>query len=198
MEVGYARVSTQEQNLDLQLDAFAKTGIKKIFTDKVSGVKSEKPELQQLLNYIRQGDTLVVWRLDRLGRTTVQLIQFIEQLRDKGINIKSLSEPIDTTAATGTLIVQIFCVLAEHERNVLRERTNAGLTAARARGRKGGKPKGLSEKYNSIKNLVKISYEEGATSTEQIMKAFNIGSRSTLYRILRDTGTKTGTFTKRK
>lgn len=105
MEVGYARVSTQEQNLDLQLDAFAKNGITKIFTDKVSGVKSEKPEPQQLLNYIRQGDTLVVLRLDRLGRTTVQLIQFIEGLKEKGINIKSLLEPIDTT--TATLIVQI-------------------------------------------------------------------------------------------
>ncbi|MCF0059845.1 recombinase family protein [Dyadobacter sp. CY356] len=197
MEIGYARVSTHEQNLDLQMDAFSKVGIQKIFTDKVSGVKAEKPNLNELLNYARSGDTVVVWRLDRLGRTTVQLIQFIEELSRQGINLRSLTEPIDTSTATGTMIVQIFCVLAEHERNVLRERTKAGLTAARARGRKGGKPKGLSDKFNSIKNLVKISYDNGEP-TKKILKAFNIGSRSTLYRILRETDTKTGTFTKRK
>lgn len=115
MEVGYARVSTQEQNLDLQIDAFSKAGIMKVFTDKISGVKSEKPELNKMLAYTRAGNTIVVWRLDRLGRTTVQLIQFIEELSKQGIGIKSLTEPIDTSTATGTLVVQLFCVLAEHE-----------------------------------------------------------------------------------
>lgn len=198
MELGYARVSTQEQNLDLQIDALNKAGIKKIFTDKVSGVKAEKPQLQLLLEYARTGDTIVVWRLDRLGRTTVQLIQFIEELSQKGLNLKSLTEPIDTTTATGTLIVQIFCVLAEHERNVLRERTRAGLSSARSRGRVGGRPKGLSPKYEKIKDLVKVAYESKASSTDEIMKAFKITSRGTLYRILESAGVKVVGFVKRK
>ena len=185
MEIGYARVSTQEQNLDLQMDAFNKAGIKKIFTDKVSGVKSEKPNLNELLRYARSGDTIVVWRLDRLGRTTVQLIQFMEELSRQGINLRSLTEPIDTSTATGTMIVQIFCVLAEHERNVLRERTKAGLTAARARGKVGGRKKGLVSKYENIKHLVKASYDTKTATIEEIMNAYNIGSKSTLYKILK-------------
>lgn len=185
MEIGYARVSTQEQNLDLQMDAFSKAGIKKVYTDKVSGVKSEKPNLNQLLEYARKGDTLVVWRLDRLGRTTVQLIQFIEELTKQGINLRSLTEPIDTSTATGTLIVQIFCVLAEHERNVLRERTKAGLTAARARGRKGGRPTGLIKRFEEIKHLVKGSYESKSGTIEEIMRAHKISSKSTFYKILK-------------
>lgn len=185
MEFGYARVSTQEQNLDLQIDAFSKAGIKKVFTDKVSGIKSEKPQLNELLKYARSGDTLVVWRLDRLGRTTVQLIQFIEDLTKQGINLRSLTEPIDTSTATGTLIVQIFCVLAEHERNVLRERTKAGLTAARSRGRTGGRPAGLTSKFEEIKFLVKASYESKKWTIEEIMKAYKISSKTTFYKILK-------------
>lgn len=197
MEVGYARVSTQEQNLDLQLDALSKAGVKKIFTDKVSGAKAQKPQLEELLKYARKGDTIVVWRLDRLGRTTVQLIQFVEELQKLGINLKSLTEPIDTTTATGTLVVQIFCVLAEHERNVLRERTRAGLSAARVRGRTGGRPKGLSPKYEKIKDLVKNAYERQGTTTAEIMEAFKIPSRGTLYRILEAAGVETNSFVKR-
>lgn len=185
MEFGYARVSTQEQNLDLQIDAFLKAGIKNVFTDKVSGVKAEKPQLNELLKYARSGDTLVVWRLDRLGRTTVQLIQFIEDLTRQGINLRSLTEPIDTSTATGTLIVQIFCVLAEHERNVLRERTKAGLTAARTRGRTGGRPKGLISKYDEIKYFVKDTYEKKNATIEEIMKAYKISSKTTFYKILK-------------
>lgn len=198
MEVGYARVSTQEQNLDLQIDAFAKAGIKKVFTDKISGVRSEKPELKNMLDYARSGDTIVVWRLDRLGRTTVQLIQLIEELSKKGIGLKSLTEPIDTSTATGTLVVQLFCVLAEHERNVLRERTHAGLSSARARGRVGGRPKGLSPRYAKIKDLVKKAYEGNNMTTEQIMSAFKITSRATLYRILEVSGANVNAFVKRK
>jgi len=198
MEVGYARVSTQEQNLDLQLDALDKAGVKKIFTDKVSGASATKPQLEELLKYARKGDTIVVWRLDRLGRTTIQLIQFVEELQKLGINLKSLTEPIDTTTATGTLVVQIFCVLAEHERNVLRERTRAGLSAARVRGRTGGRPKGLSPKYEKIKDLVKNAYESQGTTTAEIMQAFKIPSRGTLYRILETAGVKVTSFVKRK
>ncbi len=198
MEVGYARVSTQEQNLDLQLDALEKAGVKKIFTDKVSGANATKPQLEELIKYARKGDTIVVWRLDRLGRTTIQLIQFVEELQKLGINLKSLTEPIDTTTATGTLVVQIFCVLAEHERNVLRERTRAGLSAARVRGRTGGRPKGLSPKYEQMKILIKDAYEKQEHTTQEIMLAFKIKSRGTLYRILASAGANISSFTKRK
>lgn len=197
MDIGYGRVSTHEQNLDLQIDAFEKAGIKKIFLDKVSGIKSEKPELENLLKFARKGDTIVVWRLDRLGRSTIQLIQFVTELEKKGINLKSLTEPIDTSNATGILIFQLFCVLAEHERNVLRERTNAGLKSARARGRTGGRPKGLSKKYDDKKMLIKATYDANTMSVEAMMKAYEVGSRKTFYKILEYAGAKVEGFAKR-
>lgn len=185
MEIGYARVSTNEQNLDLQIDALKKIGISKIFINKISGVKSVKPNLTKLLEFIRKDDTLVVWRLDRLGRSTIGLIQLVNELNEKGIHFKSLSENIDTSSASGKLIFQIFCVLAEHERNVLIERTNAGLKSARARGKVGGRKEGLTEKFKKIAPLVKTSYDSKEASVEEIMKAFNIGSKSTFYKIIR-------------
>jgi DNA invertase Pin-like site-specific DNA recombinase len=184
MLIGYARVSKFEQNLDLQTDALKNLGIEKLFVDKVSGVKSEKPQLNELLKFIRRGDTLTVWRLDRIGRTTVGLIQFVTELNEKGIHFRSISENIDTSSVSGNLIFQIFCVLAEHERNVLIERTNAGLKSARARGKNGGRPKGMTEKYKKIAPLVKASYESKNLPIEEIMKAFNIGSKSTFYKII--------------
>lgn len=186
MIIGYARVSTLDQNLDLQTDALKNIGAEKIFIDKVSGVKSRKPHLEELSEYIRKGDTLAVWRLDRIGRNTVGLIQFINELEKRGINFKSITENIDTSSASGKLIFQIFCVLAEHERNVLIERTNAGLKSARARGKNGGRPKGLTEKYKKIVPLVKSAYESKNVSVEEIMKAFKIGSKSTFYKILKE------------
>ncbi|MGG7437382.1 recombinase family protein [Chryseobacterium arthrosphaerae] len=185
MDIGYARVSTNEQNLDLQIDALKKIGIEKVFVDKVSGVKSEKPELSKLLEFIRKDDTLVVWRLDRLGRSTVGLIQLVTELNEKGIYFKSLSENIDTSSASGKLIFRIFCVLAEHERNVLIERTNAGLKSARARGKVGGRKEGLTEKYKKIAPLVKASYDSKEVSVEGIMKDFKIGSKTTFYKIIK-------------
>ena len=196
MEVGYGRVSTNEQNLALQEDAFEKAGIKKVFFDKVSGVKSEKPELQKLLDYVRSGDTIVVWRLDRLGRSTIQLIQFVGELEKKGINLRSLTEPIDTSNATGTLIFQIFCVLAEHERNVLRERTNAGLQSARLRGRMIGRPKGLSKQYEVKVPLIKNAYEAKLLSIDEMMKIYEVKSRRTFYKILQYAGVKVDGFVK--
>ncbi|WP_077434754.1 recombinase family protein [Sphingobacterium sp. CZ-UAM] len=184
MIIGYARVSKFDQNLDLQIDAFNKIGIEKIFVDKVSGVKSEKPQLNKLLDFTRQGDTLTVWRLDRVGKTTVGLIKFVTELNEKGIHFKSISENIDTSSASGKLIFQIFYVLAEHERNVLIERTNAGLKSARERGKNGGRPKGMTEKYKKIAPLVKASYESMDLSVEEIMKAFKIGSKTTFYKII--------------
>ena len=145
MLVGYARVSTHEQNLSLQVDALTQAGCEKIFEDKISGIKAERPGLNAALEFVRKGDTLVVWRLDRLGRSLKHLIETVADLEGRGIGLRSLQEAIDTTTAGGRLVFQIFGALAEFERNLIRERTLAGLQAARARGRKGGRPKALDE-----------------------------------------------------
>jgi DNA invertase Pin-like site-specific DNA recombinase len=140
MLIGYARVSTQDQTLDLQTDALKQAGCEKIFTDMTSGAKAERPGLQEAMNQLRAGDTLVVWRLDRLGRTLKQLIATITDLSEQDIGFKSLQEHIDTTTSGGKLIFHIFGALAEFEREVIRERTIAGLQAARTRGKVGGRP----------------------------------------------------------
>ena len=146
MLVGYARVSTQEQDLALQLDALKAAGCRKVFEEKASGAQRERPALKAALDYMRQGDTLVVWKLDRLARSLKQLIETIEDLGTRGIGLRSLTEAIDTTTAGGKLVFHIFAALAELERGVIRERTLAGLQAARARGRTGGRPPALSPK----------------------------------------------------
>jgi DNA invertase Pin-like site-specific DNA recombinase len=136
MLIGYARVSTHDQTLNLQKDALEKAGCTKIFADTASGAQAERKGLEEALNYVRTGDTLVVWRLDRLGRSLPHLISTMTNLEDRGIGFKSLTENIDTTTSGGKLIFHIFGALAEFERNLIRERTQAGLTAARARGKK--------------------------------------------------------------
>ncbi len=141
MLIGYARVSTQDQTLDLQKDALEKIGCSKIFTDTASGATTERKGLEEALSYVREGDTLVVWRLDRLGRSLQHLIETITKLNNRKIGFKSITENIDTTTSGGKLIFHIFGALAEFERDIIRERTLAGLQAARARGRLGGKPK---------------------------------------------------------
>jgi DNA invertase Pin-like site-specific DNA recombinase len=148
MLIGYARVSTHDQTLNLQQDALTKASCTKIFTDTASGAKAERKGLDEALNYVRKGDTLVV--LDRLGRSLPHLISTITDLEERGIGFKSLTENIDTTTSGGKLIFHIFGALAEFERNLIRERTQAGLIAARARGRKGGRPKALTGKQLSI------------------------------------------------
>jgi DNA invertase Pin-like site-specific DNA recombinase len=150
MLIGYARVSTHDQTLALQQDALLKVGCNKLFTDTASGAKTERRGLDAALNYVRSGDTLVVWRLDRLGRPLPHLITTMTDLEERGIGFKSLTENIDTTTSGGKLIFHIFGALAEFERNLIRERTTAGLTAARARGRKGGRPRVLTGKQLSI------------------------------------------------
>jgi DNA invertase Pin-like site-specific DNA recombinase len=150
MLIGYARVSTHEQTLNLQQDALQKAGCNKIFTDTASGAKTERVGLEEALNYVRKGDTLVVWRLDRLGRSLPHLIATMTDLENRGIGFKSLTENIDTTTSGGKLIFHIFGALAEFERNLIRERTQAGLTAARARGKTGGRPKVLTGRKLSI------------------------------------------------
>ena len=138
MKLGYARVSTAEQNPDLQTDALKLAGCEKIFIDKVSGSKSLRPELQKLKEQLRAGDTLVVWRLDRLGRNMKDLLESFKTLESLDVGFSSIQENIDTTTPTGRLVFHIFASLAEFERNLIIERTNAGLVAARARGRFGG------------------------------------------------------------
>jgi DNA invertase Pin-like site-specific DNA recombinase len=180
MLIGYARVSTQEQTLNLQQDALHKAGCIKIFTDTASGAKAERKGLDEALNYVRKGDTLVVWRLDRLGRSLPHLITTMTDLEERGIGFKSLTENIDTTTSGGKLIFHIFGALAEFERNLIRERTQAGLTAARARGKKGGRPKALSAKQLSI---ARDLYEKRHTIAE-ICRTLKI-SRATLYRSIK-------------
>jgi DNA invertase Pin-like site-specific DNA recombinase len=181
MLIGYARVSTNEQNLHLQRDALLKAGVaaKNIYTDKTTGTKAERPGLEAALSHLREGDTLVVWRLDRLGRSLKHLIETVTVLKEQGIAFKSLTENIDTSTATGNLVFQIFGALAEFERNLIIERTMAGLAAARARGRKGGRPRRnpASGKVAMAKKL----YRDRTISIPEILKTLNI-SRATLYR----------------
>src|SRR5258707_14847153 len=186
MLIGYARVSTQDQTLDLQTDALKQTGCEKIFTDTMSGAKAERPGLQEAMNHLRAGDTLVVWRLDRLGRTLKHLIATITDLSEQDIGFKSLQENIDSTTSGGKLIFHIFGALAEFEREVIRERTNAGLQAARARGRFGGRPtlQALDPKKVA---LAKQLYADPdlKRSVKEICETLHIG-RSTLYRYLKE------------
>ena len=181
MLIGYARVSTDDQNLSLQKDALEKAGCEKIFCDKVSGAKSKRPGLQEVLDYLRDSqDTLVVWRLDRLGRSLKNLIEIMNLFEDRSIGFRSLQESIDTTTSGGKLIFHIFGALAEFERNLIRERTKAGLEAARARGRMGGRPRALDE--NKVQLTYKL-YDEKQHSIREICQMFHI-SRSTLYKYL--------------
>jgi DNA invertase Pin-like site-specific DNA recombinase len=180
MLIGYARVSTHDQTLNLQLDALKLAGCEKICTDTASGAKTEREGLQDALDHLRTGDTLVMWRLDRLGRTLKQLIELINELNSQGVGFKSLQENIDTTTSGGKLIFHIFGALAEFERDIIRERTNAGLQAARARGRLGGRPKALSPRQVA---LAQSLYDSREHPIQDICDTLGI-SKGTLYRYL--------------
>jgi DNA invertase Pin-like site-specific DNA recombinase len=182
MEIGYARVSTGEQTLDLQLDALSKAGCGKVSTETASGAKADRPVLDEVLSYLRAGDTLVVWRLDRLGRSLQHLIEVVAQLAVRGIGFKSLTEQIDTTTSGGKLVFHVFGALAEFERDLIRERTQAGLAAARARGRTGGRPKKLADPKQL--ELARALYAGGQTDIATICRTLGI-SRATLYRALK-------------
>jgi DNA invertase Pin-like site-specific DNA recombinase len=145
MRIGYARVSTLEQNLALQRDALTEAGCEKIFIEQMSGAVTDRHALRDALDYARSGDTLIVWKLDRLARSMKQLIETIEKLRVQGIGFRSLTEAIDTTTAQGVLVFHMFSALAEFERALIRERTRAGLAAAKRVGRTGGRPAKLTE-----------------------------------------------------
>jgi DNA invertase Pin-like site-specific DNA recombinase len=181
--IGYARVSTTEQHLHLQQDALSAAGCLKIYTDTISGTKSERKGLDDALSYIRGGDTLVVWRLDRLGRSLKDLIERITELHSRKIGFKSLTENIDTTTSGGKLIFHIFGALAEFERDIIKERTTAGLTAARARGRQGGRPRSSLSDDRKLQ-MARQMYEKKTIPVRDICKALGI-PRSTFYKYVR-------------
>ncbi len=184
MLVGYARVSTLEQALALQRDALTKAGCERLFTDTASGSQVVRPGLEEALTYVRSGDILVVWRLDRLGRSLRHLIDTIGALQERGIGFRSLQEQIDTTTSGGKLVFHVFGALAEFERDLIRERTQAGLLAARARGRLGGRPRALDLRKAQIAQAL---YHDKSNAIADICRTLHI-SRATLYRYI-----KTGT-----
>jgi len=178
MKIGYARVSTDDQNLDLQRDALGGAGCERLFTDTVSGAKADRPGLTAALEFVRPGDVLVVWRLDRLGRSLPDLVRLVGELDAKGIGFESLSEKIDATTAAGRLVFHVFAALAEFERGLIRERTRAGLEAARARGRSGGrKPKLDAKQIRHIKALLR----DPNTCVAELARDYGV-SRTTIYK----------------
>ncbi len=180
MKIGYARISTSDQTLDLQVDSLKAAGCERIFHDIASGAKTTRPGLDEALDYMRPGDLLVVWRLDRLGRSLPHLIQIVTALDQRGIGFNSLQESIDTSTSGGKLIFHMFGALAEFERNLIRERTEAGLRAARSRGRQGGRPRALDAKKTKL--LYKL-YDERQHTVSEICDMLGI-SKTALYRYL--------------
>lgn len=182
MRIGYARVSTHEQNADLQKDALEAVGCEKIITDKASGTIRFRPGLEKVKELLRAGDTLVVWRLDRLGRSLRDLIEWMSYLEENNVELLSLQEAINTTTPTGKLTFHLFAALAEFERNLIRERTQAGLEAARARGKKGGRPTALDK---DKRDLAVSLYHEKKMTIAKICTMLGI-SKPTLYTYVRN------------
>lgn len=182
MKIGYARVSTADQHLRMQEDALKSAGCEEIFSDVASGAKSQRPGLESALSYLREGDVLVVWKLDRLGRSIQHLIDTVNILQEKKIGFKSLQENIDTSTSGGKLIFHMFSALAEFERDLIRERTDAGLKAARARGKMGGRPPLLDTRQ--INRMVEM-YNEQKNTVAEICKIYSI-SRPSFYNYLND------------
>ena len=178
MLIGYARVSTLDQNPALQIDALQAAGCERVFVEQASGAQRDRPELARALDIARSGDTLIVWRLDRLAHSLKQLIETVEGLDDRGVKFRSLTEAIDTTTSGGRLVFQIFGALAEFERALIRERTSAGLAAARARGRRGGRPPALTAQ--DIK-AAKAMMTDPEITMDQVAEKMGVAS-STLYR----------------
>ena len=192
MVFGYARVSTMEQSLDLQLDALLKEGIpqKNIYTDKVSSTKEVRKSLSKLLKYVRDGDTIVVWKLDRLARSLIHFTNLMTKLKEKGVRFRSITEPfIDTTekSSHSEFIINIFAALAQLERDIIIERTKAGLESARRRGKILGAPKGLSKKNQQKAVLCEEYFNDGVLTVTEICERLNI-SRATYYKYLRHRG----------
>ena len=180
MLIGYARVSTRDQKPHLQLDALRDAGCERVFEETASGAKRDRAALKAALEFMRSGDSLVVWKLDRLARSTRQLLETVEELEQRGIGLKILTQNIDTASAGGRLIFTVFSAIAEFEREIIRERTRAGLDAARSRGRKGGRPRALSDK--DLKPARALLADPEIT-VEDVAKRLGVGA-STLYRYL--------------
>ncbi len=189
MIIGYARVSTHEQHLDLQIQALEKFDVQVMYQEKVSSVKEKRPEFEKCISYLRQGDTLVVWKLDRLGRNLKSLLEIVENLQQKQINLVSLHEHIDTSTTTGKLMFQIFSALAEYERGIIIERTKAGINAARVRGKSLGRPKGMSPEMQKKAELAKILYQDKQKSVKDICTILAI-PKATFYYLLEKQGVK--------
>lgn len=197
MKIGYARVSTQEQELALQLDALEAAGCTKIYREKVTGATRERPQLQALLEHLREGDVVVIWKLDRLARSLKDLVEIVNEMQEKGAELRSLQDQIDTTTPHGKFTFHVFAALSEFERDIIRERTKAGLAAARARGRKGGRPKGLTKKAQHTAIIAEKLYLEGELTVREICEQLSI-SKGTFYNYLRQRGVEVGVNRRRK
>jgi len=184
MKIGYARVSTKDQNLSMQVDALKEAGCAIVYEEVASGAKTARVVLDEIMRHLREGDTLVIWKLDRLGRSLRHLISLTTQLTEKKVGLISLNDPIDTTTAQGRMNFGIFASLAEFERELISERTQAGLKSARARGRKGGRPKGMSKKAEEKADIAEALYNNGKLSVKRIAEQLDI-SKTTLYLYLR-------------
>lgn len=179
MKFGYARVSTTDQNLESQIDALHKAGCDQIFKEKMTGTRRDRPQLDEMLKYIRPGDKVVVYKLDRISRSTKHLIELAEHFNEKGVDFISLHDSIDTSTAMGKFFFKIIASIAELDRDIISERTKAGLEAARARGRKGGRPK----KDKTKVEMAMMMYDSRKYTVDEIQEATGIG-KSTLYRYL--------------
>ena len=183
MKIGYARVSTKDQNLSLQLDALEKEGCEKIFQEKATGGNADRQELKKLLEHLREGDLVVIWKLDRLGRSLRDLVNLVTDIQAKGAGLKSLNDSIDTTTPQGKLTFHLFAALAEFEREIIRERTKAGLESARSRGRKGGRPKGLTKDAKDKAIIASSLYAQKQMTVAEICKHLDV-AKSTFYKYI--------------
>ena len=191
MKYGYARVSTKEQLLNVQMDSLQIAGCHKIYYEVASGTKTDRPEWLKLFNEIKKGDTLIVWKLDRMGRSLNHLIKVVNDLIAKGVDIISINDPFNTTSAQGRLIFNMFASLAEFEKDLIRERTIAGLQSARARGRIGGRPKGLTQKAKKVACIAEALYSQNELPINDISQQLKI-SKTTLYKYLRSRDVEIG------
>lgn len=195
MKIGYARVSTGDQNPALQVDALKAAGCERVYQDVASGAKIARPALNELLGQLRAGDVLVIWKLDRMGRSLKHLVELVGNLMERKVGLLGLNDPIDTTSVQGRFVFNLFATLAEFERELIRERSEAGLTAARARGRVGGRPKGLSPQAEATALAAETLYGERNLSVAAIAQKLHL-SKSTLHSYLRHRGVEIGPYKK--
>jgi DNA invertase Pin-like site-specific DNA recombinase len=193
MKIGYARVSTPDQSFAVQDDALRQAGCTEVYQEVSSGARAARPVLDVVLRHLRGGDVLVVWKFDRLGRSLKHLVELVNELRSRDVGLQSLHDPIDTTTSHGRLSFHLFAALAEFERDLIRERTCAGLSAARARGRKGGRPKGLSRQGEATACAAETLYRAQQLSVQQIADQLGISKR-TLYTYLHYRGVSVGAY----